>query len=82
MLDQLSERLQKVMKFIRGEGKITERNMTEVLKMLRMAFLEADVNYKVVKDFEAKIRANALDEKVLQSPAGDKKNQIANHPWK
>jgi len=67
MLDQLSERLQKVMKFIRGEGKITERNMTEVLKMLRMAFLEADVNYQVVKDFEAKIRAKALDEKVLQS---------------
>jgi len=67
MLDQLSERLQKVIKFIRGEGKITERNMAEVLKMLRMAFLEADVNYRVVKDFEVKIRAKALDEKVLQS---------------
>ena len=37
MLDQLSNRLQKVMKFLRGEGKITERNMTEALKMLRMA---------------------------------------------
>jgi signal recognition particle subunit SRP54 len=67
MLDQLSERLQKVMKFLRGEGKITEKNMTEALKMMRMAFLEADVNYRVVKDFEARIKEKALDEKVLQS---------------
>ncbi|MCK4814248.1 signal recognition particle protein, partial [bacterium] len=67
MLDQLSERLQKAMKFLRGEGKITEKNMEEALKMMRMAFLEADVNYKVVKDFEAGIKAKALDEKVMQS---------------
>jgi signal recognition particle subunit SRP54 len=67
MLDQLSNRLQKVMKFLRGEGKITERNMAEALKMLRMALLEADVNYKVVKDFEAKLKENALDQKVLDS---------------
>jgi signal recognition particle subunit SRP54 len=67
MLDQLSNRLQKVMKFLRGEGKITEKNMSEALKMLRMALLEADVNYKVVKDFEAKIKAKALDQKVLDS---------------
>lgn len=67
MLDQLSNRLQKVMKFLRGEGKITERNMSEALKMLRMALLEADVNYKVVKDFETKIREKALDQKVLDS---------------
>ncbi len=49
MLDQLSERLQKVMKFLRGEGKISENNMAEALRMIRLAFLEADVNYKVVK---------------------------------
>jgi signal recognition particle subunit SRP54 len=67
MLDQLSSRLQKVMKFLRGEGKITERNMAEALKMLRMALLEADVNYKVVKDFEAKIKERSLDQKVLES---------------
>lgn len=67
MLDQLSERLQKAMKFLRGEGKITEKNMEEALKMMRMAFLEADVNYKVVKDFEAGIKEKALDEKVMQS---------------
>jgi signal recognition particle subunit SRP54 len=67
MLDQLSDRLQKAMKFLRGEGKITEKNMAEALRMMRMAFLEADVNYKVVKDFEARIKVKALDEKVLLS---------------
>jgi signal recognition particle subunit SRP54 len=67
MLEQLSERLQKVAKFLRGEVKITEKNMAEALKMMRMAFLEADVNYKVVKDFEARLKEQALEEKVLQS---------------
>ncbi len=67
MLDQLSNRMQKVMKFLRGEGKITERNMSDALKMLRMALLEADVNYRVVKDFESKIKEKALDQKVLDS---------------
>ena len=67
MLDQLSNRLQKVMKFLRGEGKITEKNMAEALKMIRMTFLEADVNYRVVKEFEEKIRIKSLDQKVLLS---------------
>lgn len=67
MLDQLSERLQSVVKFLRGEAKITEKNMGEALKMLRMAFLEADVNYKVVKEFEAHIKEKSLDEAVLGS---------------
>ncbi len=67
MFDQLSGRLQNVMKFLRGEGKITEKNMAEALKMIRMTFLEADVNYRVVKEFEEKIRVKALDQKVLMS---------------
>jgi signal recognition particle subunit SRP54 len=67
MFDQLSDRLQKVTKFLKGEGKITEKNMSEALKMIRMAFLEADVNYKVVKEFEARIKAKALDQSVLDS---------------
>ena len=67
MFDQLSDRLQKVMKFLRGEGKVTEKNMAEALKMIRLALLEADVNYKVVKDFEQKIKAKALHQEVLQS---------------
>jgi signal recognition particle subunit SRP54 len=67
MFDQLSSRLQKVMKFLRGEGKITEKNMSEALKMMRMSFLEADVNYRVVKEFEDRIKVNAMDQKVLMS---------------
>ncbi|MCX6559630.1 MAG: signal recognition particle protein [Candidatus Aminicenantes bacterium] len=67
MFDQLSERLQKVMKYLKGEVQVTEKNMAEALRMLRMAFLEADVNYKVVKDFEARIREKALHREVLES---------------
>jgi len=67
MFDQLSDRMQIALKFLRGEGKITEKNMAEALRMIRLAFLEADVNYKVVKDFIERIRIKALDEKVLLS---------------
>jgi signal recognition particle subunit SRP54 len=67
MFDQLSGRLEKMLKFLRGEVKVTEKNMAEALKMMRLAFLEADVNYKVVKDFEARIKEKALGEEVLQS---------------
>ncbi len=67
MFDQLSDRLQKVMKFLRGEGKVTESNLNEALKQIRLAFLEADVNYKVVKDFEARVKTKALDSEVLES---------------
>ncbi len=67
MFDQLSGRLQKVLKYLRGEGKITEKNMAEALRMIKLAFLEADVNYKVVKDFIENVKVKALDEKVLVS---------------
>jgi len=67
MFDQLAGRLQTMMKFLRGEGKITEKNMGETLKMIRMAFLEADVNYRVVRDFEARIKTKAMGEEVLSS---------------
>jgi signal recognition particle subunit SRP54 len=67
MFDQLSARLEKVLKFLRGEGKITEKNMEEALRMIRLALLEADVNYKVVKDIIDKIRSKALNQAVLES---------------
>ncbi len=67
MFDQLSNRLQKALKYLRGEGKITEKNMAEALRMIRMAFLEADVNYRVVKDFIEHIKDKALEEQVLIS---------------
>lgn len=67
MFEQLSTRLQKVMKFLRGEGKITEKNMAEALRMIRLALLEADVNYKVAKDVIERIQAKALNQEVLDS---------------
>ncbi|HSA94898.1 MAG TPA: signal recognition particle protein [Acidobacteriota bacterium] len=66
MFEQLSGRLEKMVKFLRGEVTVTEKNMAEALKMMRLALLEADVNYKVVKDFEARIREKALGEEVLR----------------
>jgi signal recognition particle subunit SRP54 len=67
MFNQLSGRLERMAKFLRGEGTVTEKNMAEALKMMRLAFLEADVNYKVVRDFEARIKDKALGEEVLRS---------------
>jgi signal recognition particle subunit SRP54 len=67
MFEQLTEKLQKTLKYIRGEGKITEKNITEALKMIRLGFLEADVNYKVVKEFEEKVKAKALRQEVMMS---------------
>jgi len=65
MFEQLSGRLEKMMKFLRGEVKVTDKNMAEALKMMRLALLEADVNYRVVREFEARIRDRALGEEVL-----------------
>jgi signal recognition particle subunit SRP54 len=67
MFEQLSARLEKALKFIRGEGKLTEKNMAEALRMIRLALLEADVNYKVVKELIERIREKALHQEVLDS---------------
>ncbi|HUU38283.1 MAG TPA: signal recognition particle protein [Candidatus Desulfaltia sp.] len=67
MFEQLSARLEKVLKFIRGEGKLTEKNMAEALRMIRLALLEADVNYKVVKEVIERIQARSLHQEVLDS---------------
>jgi len=67
MFDQLSGRLERMLKFLRGEGTVTDKNMAEALKMMRLAFLEADVNYRVVRDFEARVKNKALGEEVLRS---------------
>ncbi len=63
----LSDRLQNVFKKLRGKGKLTEQEVTEALREVRMALLEADVNFKVVKDFVAKIRERAIGQEVLES---------------
>jgi len=67
MFSELTEKLEGVLKRIRGHGKITERNISETLKDVRLALLEADVNYKVVKQFTESVKAKALGKEVLTS---------------
>jgi len=67
MFDQLTERLQRVFKTLRGEGKLSEAHVTGALREIRLALLEADVNFRVVKQFVEAIRARATGQEVLQS---------------
>jgi signal recognition particle subunit SRP54 len=67
MFDQLSQRLQKIFKNLRGEGKLTAEHVEEALKEIRMALLEADVNFRVVKQFVESVKTKALGEEVLMS---------------
>src|SRR5438128_7150002 len=67
MFETLSDKLQRVFKNLRGEGKLTELHLDEALKEIRMALLEADVNFKVVKQFTDAVKAKALGEEVMQS---------------
>lgn len=67
MFDSLSEKLGSVFRKLRGHGKLTERNIGEALKEVRLALLEADVNFRVVKDFIERIRERAVGQEVLES---------------
>lgn len=67
MLDNLTQRLAKVMKTLRGEARLTEENIAEALREVRMALLEADVALPVVKDFIAGVKEKALGEEVIGS---------------
>ena len=65
MFENLSERLERSFKILKGEGKITEINVAETLKDVRKALLEADVNYKVAKSFTDTVKQKALGQDVL-----------------
>ena len=65
MFDNLSERLERSFKILKGEGKITEINVAETLKDVRRALLDADVNYKVAKNFTDEVKKKALGMDVL-----------------
>ena len=65
MFENLSERLEKSFKILKGEGKITEVNVAETLKDVRRALLDADVNYKVAKEFCDRVKAKAIGTGVL-----------------
>ena len=67
MFDNLSDKLTEVFKQLKGHGKLTEKNIEAGLRQVRMALLEADVHYKVVKQFIADIKSRALGQEVLTS---------------
>ena len=63
----LSSRLQEITRKIKGEARITESNMKDMLREVKLALLEADVNYKIVKEFIASVQEKALGQDVLKS---------------
>src|SRR5688572_22968283 len=67
MFENLSDKLQRVFKNLRGEGKLTAENMETALREIRVALLEADVHFKVVKQLIANVREKALGQEVLTS---------------
>ena len=67
MFENLTDRLEKSFKLLKGQGKITEINVAETLKEVRRALLDADVNYKIAKDFTAKVKDKAIGQEVLKA---------------
>src|ERR1700747_498938 len=68
MFENLSDKLQRVFKNLRGEGKLSAENMESALREIRMALLEADVNFRVVKQLIENIKVKAMGEEVLPAP--------------
>lgn len=67
VFEGLADKLQQTFKKLRGRGKLSESDVSEAMREVRMALLEADVNFKVVKDFVAKIKERAIGQEVMQS---------------
>ena len=67
MFDSLSNKLESALKVLKGSGKITEINVAETLKEVRRALLDADVNFKIAKEFTNRVKEKALGQKVLTS---------------
>src|SRR3954469_8404111 len=67
MFDSLSGKLQNAFKNLRGLGKISEENIGEALREVRLALLEADVNFKVARDFIERVKTKSLGQEVIQS---------------
>ena len=73
----LSSRLQGITRKLSGKARITESDLKEVLREVKLALLEADVNYKIVKDFIADVNEKALGQDVLKSlTPGDRKSVV------
>ncbi|MBT5536804.1 signal recognition particle protein, partial [Candidatus Poribacteria bacterium] len=71
MFESLSEKLDAAFKGLRGRGRLTERNIRDVLREVRLALLEADVNFQVARDFMRRVQERALAQDVLKSLTPD-----------
>ena len=70
MFDSLSNKLEGAFKLLKGHGKITEINVAETLKEVRRALLDADVNFKIAKEFTNRVKEKAIGQKsIVQSSA-------------
>ena len=67
VFEGLSEKLQNIIKKIKGQGRVTEKDVMEMMREVKLALLEADVNFKVVKDFIAAVSERAVGQDVLDS---------------
>ena len=67
MFDNLSERLRKTLSDLTGRGRVSEADVDAAKREIRLSLLEADVNFKVVKDFVARVREQAVGADILQS---------------
>ena len=67
MFDTLSDRLQEALGDVRSRGKLTEEDVSKAMRQVRLALLEADVNFKVVKEFTSAVKERALGAEVLES---------------
>ena len=67
MLDNLSTKLQKILRDLKGEGRISKKHLEHSMREIRIALLEADVHFKVVKEFVSRVKEKALGQEVLHS---------------
>ena len=67
MFENLTDKLERSFKILKGEGRITEINVAETLKEIRRALIDADVNYKVAKNFTDEVKQKALGQDVLKA---------------
>ena len=66
MFDKLSDRLEQAMRTLKGQGRITENNVSETMKEIRRALLDADVSYKIAKEFTEEVKAKAMGQDVIR----------------
>ena len=71
MFESLTAKLDGIFSRLRGQGKLTEANIQEAMREIRLALLEADVNFQVVRDFVQRVREQALGQEVMRSLTQD-----------